>query len=368
MRALFFVPYSKEAAGCRYRVHQFVPYLEQHGVECELRELVKPDLYRILYRPGHGLEKAARFSSAALGRMRDLRDAREYDVLFVYRECFPFGPAWMEEHLARLGRPIVYDFDDAIYLPTGSKLKDMVRVPQKTLAITLLADEVIICNEHLLHLCLAYNRNVTIVPTSVDTEQQFYPRSYAEPLPPANGRPVRLGWIGSHSTAKYLSRLAPVLQRVAQRYPIELFVVGAGRDLAIPGITVVNKAWSLETELDDFRSIDIGLYPLHDDLWELGKTSFKTIQYMAVGVPGVVSRVGTAKQIVRDGENGFLATSDDEWVEKICRLIEQPELRQRIGAAGRRTAVDDFSVASNAPKLLEVLQRAHARGRRAVSA
>lgn len=365
MKVLFFLPYSIEAAGCRYRVHQFVPFLESHGVRCELRELVKPDLYRILYKPGHRLEKAWRFAAGAAGRVKDLKDARDYDVLFVYRECFPFGPALMERQLAQTGRPMVFDFDDAIYLSSGSGIKDLVRAPEKTHVITQLADEVIVCNEHLRRLCLAYNKNVSVIPTSVDTELQFHARGYDQPLPPANGAAVRLGWIGSHSTAKYLKRLGPVLARVAQRHPVELFVVGAGRDIEMPGVKVVNKAWSLATELDDFRSIDIGLYPLEDDLWELGKTSFKTIQYMAVGVPGVISRVGTALDIVRDGENGLLAGSDDEWVDKICRLIEDPQLRQRIGAAGRRTAVEGFSVASNAPKLLSVLERAALRGRRA---
>ena len=358
MRALFFLPYSQEAAGCRYRVHQFVPYLEANGVECELRELVKPDLYRILYKPGHSLRKAAMFAQRAVSRVQDLRDAGEFDVLFVYRECFPFGPAWMEKYLRTLGKPIVYDFDDAIYLPDPKFTRDLVRAPDKTNIITYLADHVIVCNEHLRGLCAAYNKNVWIIPTSVETGKQFVPRSYAQPLPPANGQPIRLGWIGSHSTARYLNSLRPVLQKLAARCPIEFLVVGAGKDLEIDGVRVINKAWQLETEVEDFRSLDIGLYPLTDDLWELGKTSFKTIQYMAVGVPGVVSRVGTAREIVKDGENGFLATTEDEWFAKTERLIQDPGLRLKMGAAGRETAVNGFSVQANAPKLLEVLRAA----------
>lgn len=361
MRVLFFLPYSIEAAGCRYRVHQFLPFLESHGVSCELRELVGPELYRILYKPGHALEKTARFAGRALSRIQDLRDASAYDVLFIYRECFPFGPAVIESLLRRTGKPIVFDFDDAIYLPSGSGLKDFVRRPEKTNVITQLADEVIVSNEHLRNFCLAYNPNVTMIRTSVDTEVLFSVREYGDVLPPADGRPIRLGWIGSHSTARYLERLGGVLQRVARHYPIEVLVVGAGKELNIPGVTVINKPWSLATEVEDFRSLDIGLYPLEDGIWELGKASFKTIQYMAVGVPGVVSPVGAALNIVRDGDNGFFASSDDEWVEKLVRLIEDPALRRRVGLAGRQTAERDFSITSNAPKLLEVLSRAAAR-------
>jgi glycosyltransferase involved in cell wall biosynthesis len=364
MRVLFFLPYSKEAAGCRYRVHQFLPFFEANGVSCELRELVSPELFRVLYRPGHSLKKAALFAKGAVQRVQDLRDAREYDVLFVYRECFPFGPALLESRLRRQGTPMVFDFDDAIYLPSGKKWKDFVRRPEKTNVICQLVDEVIVCNENLRQLALSYNPNVTVVPTSVDTEALFVPRAYPETLPPADGRPVRLGWIGSHSAAHYIRGLSRVLQRVAERHPIEVLIVGAGQDVSIPGVEVVNEAWSLATEVDKFRSLDIGLYPLEDGLWERGKPSFKTIQYMAVGVPAVISSVGSARDVVRDGDNGLLAGSEDEWVTKICRLIEEPDLRRRIAVAGRRTAVRDFSIASNAPKILEVLQRAAASRRR----
>jgi glycosyltransferase involved in cell wall biosynthesis len=356
MKVLFFLPYSKEAAGCRYRVHQFVPFLERQGVRCELRELIKPDVFRLLYEPGHGLRKAANLLWGAVERGIDLRDAAAYDVLFVYRECYPFGPPLLESLLSRTGRPIVYDFDDAIYLPSGNALKDLVRRPQKTTAIAHLASEVIVCNDSLRQLCLAYNPNVTVIPTSVDTDALFLPRSYAEPAP--QPKPVRLGWIGSHSTAHYLHELAAPLQRLASRYSIEVLVVGAGREVRIPGVKVINEEWSLSTEVERFRSLDIGLYPLKDGLWERGKPSFKTIQYMAVGVPAVVSSVGSARDVVQDGVNGFLVQTEDQWVDRIASLIDDPSLRRRMGEAGRSTALQAYSVASNGPKLLRVLQRA----------
>jgi glycosyltransferase involved in cell wall biosynthesis len=358
MRVLFLLPYSREAASCRYRVHQVVPYLESQGISCELRELVGPELYRVLYKPGHRLEKVARFTRGALERIRDVRDAAAFDVVFVHREAFPFGPAFIESWLAKSGRPIVYDFDDSIYLPSSSALRDFVRRPDKTNTIVHLASQVIVCNEHLRNFCLAYNPNVTIVRTSVDTATQFLPRDYPARLPPEDGRPVRLGWIGSHSTAPYLVRLGPVLQRLAQRYPIELLVVGAGREISMPGVNVINKAWSLNSEVDDFRSLDIGLYPLENGVWERGKTSFKTIQYMAVAVPGVISRVGAACDIVVEGENGLLAEDDHEWLAKLSRLIEEPALRRKLGENGRATAERDFSITSNAPRIAAVLRAA----------
>ena len=364
MKVLFFVPHSKNAAGARYRVHQFIPYLEAHGVRCDVREFVNPELYRLLYSSGHKLEKAYRIGLQSVKRLMDLRDAAEYDAFFVYRECFPFGPAFIESHLRKLKRPIIYDFDDAIFLPEPTRLRNALRNPAKTTHIVQLADTVVVSNEHLRGYAGAYNRNVVVIPTCVDT-QVFAPRPPRERSPNA---PIRLGWIGSHSTAKYLQQLRPALSELAARFNIELVVVGAGRDFEAPNLSVLNRAWSLESEVAEFQSLDIGLYPLGDTVWELGKAGFKAIQYMAVGVPAVVSRVGVATDIIQDGQNGFLVTTQNEWIERLSQLIAEPALRSRLGQAGRDTVVQSYSLEHNAPRLLATLQETIARYARRATA
>jgi glycosyltransferase involved in cell wall biosynthesis len=364
MRVVFFVPHTNLAAGCRYRVHQFLPFLRQQGVVCDVHELVDADFYRLFYTPGHALKKALRLASAGVRRVAEIYGSDKYDAIFIHRECFPMGPPLFERVLARRGPPMLLDFDDAIYLPRAGFIRNLVRNPAKTNVIAQLVDHVVVANAHLAAFARAYNRHVTVIPTCVDTDDLFVPRSYATLLPPLNGRPVRLGWIGSHTTSRYLERIGRALARVAARYPIELLVVGAGRDVTIPGVTVINKRWALETEVDDFRSLDIGVYPLHDDLWELGKPGFKTIQYMAVGVPSVMSRAGSAEHVVDDGVDGFLATGEDEWVDKLCRLIEQPELRLAMSVSGREKAEREFSIRANAPRLLEAIRLTVERGRR----
>jgi glycosyltransferase involved in cell wall biosynthesis len=364
MRVVFFVPHSNLAAGCRYRVHQFLPFLRQQGVVCDVHELVDADFYRYFYARGRTLTKAARLASAGVRRFAEVYAAGEYDAIFIHRECFPMGPALFERLLARRGPPMLLDFDDAIYLPRAGFLRNLVRNPAKTNVIAQLVDHVVVANDHLAAFARAYNRHVTVIPTCVDTDELFVPRSYTSDLPPQNGRPVRLGWIGSHSTSRYLEGLGKVLARVAARHPIELLVVGAGRDVVIPAVKVVNKRWTLETEVEDFRSLDIGVYPLDDDLWELGKPGFKTIQYMAVGVPSVMSRAGSAARVVTDGVDGFLASGDDEWVNKVCRLIEEPELRIAIARAGREKAEREYSIRANGPRLLDAIRATVERGRR----
>jgi glycosyltransferase involved in cell wall biosynthesis len=351
MKALFFLPHSKQAAGARYRVHQFLPALTAAGVTCDVREFVTPELYRNLYRRGRALEKSYWIARQSLRRFHDVLDARDADVVFVYRECYPFGPPFIESALRRLGKPIVYDFDDAIFLPEPTLLRNLLRNPAKTARIAQLADCVIVSNEHLRGFASAYNRQVEVIPTCVDTD-------VFTPAPQRRvGQRLRLGWIGSHSTAKYLEQLRPVLSDLGGKFDFELLVIGAGRDFQLPGVKVLNERWALETEVERFQSLDIGLYPLDNTVWELGKAGFKAIQYMAVGAPCVVSRVGVTRDIVTDGENGFLASTPREWSEKLGQLLSDAVLRQRLAAAGRRTIVERYSLSVNAPRLRSVLAR-----------
>jgi glycosyltransferase involved in cell wall biosynthesis len=358
MKVLFFLPHSKQAAGARYRVHQFLPALAAAGVKCDVREFVTPELYRHLYQRGHAIEKSYWIARQTLQRAHDLRDARDADVIFVYRECYPFGPPFIESLLGRSGKPIVYDFDDAIFLPEPTPLRNLLRNPAKTARIAQLADCVIVSNDHLRGFASSYNQQVEVIPTCVDTDV------FAPPPTRHAGQRLRLGWIGSHSTAKYLEQLRPVLSDLSAKFDFELLVIGAGRDFELPGVRVLNERWSLETEVERFQSLDIGLYPLSDTIWELGKAGFKAIQYMAVGTPCVVSSVGVTRDIVSDGVNGFLASGVRDWSEKLALLLSDAALRQRLAAAGRRTIVERYSLSVNAPRLQAVLERA-ARNRRA---
>jgi glycosyltransferase involved in cell wall biosynthesis len=153
-----------------------------------------------------------------------------------------------------------------------------------------------------------------------------------------------------------MQSLGPVLQRVRQRHAFTLRVSGAGEPLEIDGVEVENAAWSLEREVELFQSCDVGVYPLADDEWSKGKCGFKAIQFMACGVPVVAAAVGVNREIIQDGVNGFLASTPDEWVDKMGRLLADPALRRRFGEAGRRTVIERYSLQTNAPILADILR------------
>ncbi|MFN8522553.1 MAG: glycosyltransferase family 4 protein [Chloroflexota bacterium] len=355
MKVLFIVPYPTEAPSNRLRVEQYFPYLQAHGVEPILRPFMSSDLYNIRYAPGAMARKVASLGVSTMSRFADVRRAETSDLIFIHREAFPVGGPFIEEQLAHQGRPIIFDFDDAIYLlNTGvmSRTVGLLKRPSKTARVVNLATTVIAGNENLRQYALRYNRNIVVIPTPVDTDE-FAPSPTAH-APRADGRVV-IGWMGSNTTAPYLRMVGEALDRVARKYPnVEIRAIG-GSDIPIVSSSMTTSRWTLNGELADLHSFDIGIMPMPDTEWTRGKCGFKALLYMACAVPPVCSPVGVTTDIVQDGENGLLATTTDEWVEKLSLLVEDPKARRSMGEAGRQTVVERFSLTAHAPRFLETL-------------
>jgi glycosyltransferase involved in cell wall biosynthesis len=355
VRVLALSPIPVEGAGCRFRIAQHVPSLRDAGFEVTIKSFYTREYFELVYRPGHRVRKAATFFSLVLRTLREALDAGSYDLVFLYREAIPLGPPLIERLIASRGVPIVYDFDDAIFLPAVSEANRAIlflKDPGRVARIIELSAEVVVGNEFLAAFARRYHPRVTVVPTAVDTER-FVPA----PVRPAP-RELVVGWIGSPTTFTYLQSLVPVLQEVAARHPFTLRVSGAGRPVQFPGLTVDDVPWTLENEVTLFNACDIGVYPLTDDDWSRGKCGFKAIQFMACGVPVVAAAVGVNRDIVQDGVNGYLAATPSEWVDKLSRLLADADQRARFAAAGRRTIEQHYSLRVTAPTLAGILRRA----------
>jgi len=352
MKILFITPYPSEGASNRYRVEQYLPYLKDNGFEYSVSPFVSSDFYRIIYKKGHLLKKAYYFFKGLLKRVLDTVSARQYDVIFIHREACPLGPPFFEWLLHKFNKFIIFDFDDAIFMQNfnpANRLYSFMKFPSKTKSIIKMSSSVIVANRFLEDYARKYNSNVHIIPTVIDTEK-FVPSKKNRSLV------VIIGWIGSPTTAPYLRIIFNALQKLRKSHDFVLKVVGAGENISVKGVQVDNVDWRLKTEIEDFQGIDIGVYPIMNNPWAFGKAGFKAIQYMSVAVPVVASPVGITKEIIQDGVNGFLAASEEGWIEKLSALIENEGLREKIGLAGRKTVEEKFSVKVNAPKFVEIIK------------
>jgi len=351
MRILALTTNPIEGASTRYRVLAYIPYLERQGCTVDLHPFFSSKSLASVYSSGDLLAKLYYVIQGFQERLSRLRRHR-YDLVLVHRELFPLGLKVFLGRLGKIGAQVVYDYDDAMFLPQRQSrgLLGKLENTDSVKEIMALSNLVIAGNDYLAAYARRYNRNVMVLPTVVDTER-FRLRN-----PSQRADRCTIGWIGSHTTVKYLYSLRSIFERLAKTHSFELKVVGASFSLSLNGLQVRQQGWSLAQEVSDFQSCDIGVYPLWDDDWSKGKCGFKAIQFMAVGVPVIASKVGVNRDIIQDGVNGFLAASEQEWCDKLTLLLKDPGLRREIGLAGRKTVEERYSLDVNAPKLLQALR------------
>lgn len=286
--------------------------------------------------------------------------------MVIHREAVPRGNRWVLARLRARGLPVLYDLDDAIYMrprdfvAEGEDSKGaMTRGKDPTEVDSLLAaaDCVLAGNAVLAdHAREVGAKKVVLLPTPVDTET-FRPDLAAR----KSGDLPLVGWIGSPTATYCIRTIAPALAAAARRRPFRLLVVGASGPVDVPGVEVVHRDWALDREAADYASLDVGLYPLPDNPWTRGKCGYKALLYAASAVPCIASPVGVNADIVRDGETGFHAKDDPQWEERLVTLLGDPDLRARMGAAGRRLVEERYSVQVLAPILIEALREAVAK-------
>lgn len=357
VKVLALSPIPEEGAGCRFRVSQYIPYLRDAGFDITVSPFYSREYFAIVYRPGNYLRKATGLIGLTLRRINELFSLTQYDLVLLYREAIPIGPPFIERWIRRMGIPIVYDFDDAIFLPAVSEANrafSFLKNPKRAAQILRLSDQVSVGNSFLAEYARQFNDHVTVIPTAVDTNR-FVPRTA---VPTVEGRKLVVGWIGSPTTFTYLEGIKDVLAEVSARHPFTLKVSGAGRAVDFPGVDVQVVPWSMAEEVTLFNTCDIGVYPLTDDDWSRGKCGFKAIQCMACGVPVVAAAVGVNREIITHGVDSMLAGTRQDWIDHLVRLLTDHDLRQRMAVAGRRTIQTRYSLDVTAPQLAGVLNAA----------
>lgn len=317
---------GKEIAASRYRILQYIPYLEEHGILCHVQHFPNTlkeylSLYSIL--PG-------------------------YRAVFVQRKRFhfPFLPLFQKR-----AQRIVYDLDDAVMYKNSLAGKPYSRTREMRFRRMACASDVIIAgNTFLREKALAYNKNVEVIPSSIPVGT-YELKDYS-----VEKQKVTIGWIGDHGSIHYLERLKEVWDAIGRKYPgkVELKII-CDVFFDCESMPVRKVRWSSETEVEELKDIDIGVMPLLDDLWSWGKCGLKILQYYGVGVPAVCTPVGVNKDIVTHGNNGFWAITEKEWITNLSVLVEDADLRKRMGLLGRDVLENGFTMEVNASRLAKVI-------------
>jgi glycosyltransferase involved in cell wall biosynthesis len=358
VRTLVLTPSLYDSApGARFRIEQWARYLQPDGYEFTFVPFEDRQLHDCLYRPGFELRKAWLLCKAFFRRIAESIKVSRYDVVFLHREASVIGPALIERLIAMCRVPLVYDFDDPVWMPYRSPVNHRfaaLKFPAKTAAICRLSNHVIAGNRFLGQYASRYSASVSIVPSTVDLHR------YGKRRRRENPNLVTLGWTGSHSTLPFLEALAPVLRRLAAERAFRLVVISHMDSLKIPGLNVEIEArrWSADKEAADLADIDIGLAPFPDAGWTPLRCHGKVLQYMASAIPAIASPIGIIPEYIDDGVTGYLAASEADWLQKLIRLIDDAGLRECIGTAGRTVVQSRYSADIWAPRVGRILRAA----------
>ena len=351
-------PYPEGVApGQRLKYEQYFDYLRSHGYKITVTSFVSNRLWSILYKKGRFPEKIFWTLLGFFKRLVWSAYVPFYDGIFIFHSVSLFGPALFERIYARLNPKMIYDIDDMIHLSHSSQANSFTKWLKGSSRITYLmrrARHIITCTPALDKFARQFNQNTTDISSTINTNTYQPVNSYSN----IAGKPITLGWSGSHSTERYLSLLADVLREVAKQRNIRLIVIGSG-NFTIPGVQVESIAWNSETEVADLQRIDIGLYPLPDDPWVYGKSGLKALQYMALGIPTVATAIGTNFRVIHHEKCGLLVKTDQEWITGLLDLIDNPEKRRSLGLAGRDRVEKYYSIKANQNVYLAIFDKVY---------
>jgi glycosyltransferase involved in cell wall biosynthesis len=340
------------AATQRLKYEQYLDRLEKNGYSFTISAFQTRRFWAIIHKPGHTPEKVFWVFVGYLRRIVDLIRSPFYDAVFVNLWVTPLGPPIFENLLLKMNKRVIFDIDDMIFMNKYEHVKlnfyQRLKGNKKPLVLMKHARFVIVCTPKLEEMALERNKykKVVDISSTFNTERFLPVTTYQK------SDPTVIGWTGTHSSLPFLYSLQPVLANVSQQRNIKLIVI-ANKEYKMEGVPTEFIPWKEETEVQDLHRFEIGLYPIPANEYSLGKSSLKALTYMAIAIPVVATAYGTNFRVMQNGVQGFLVSTPDEWVQAIINLVDDVELRKRMGKEGRKTVEQLFSIQTNIGKYLQ---------------
>ena len=339
--------------GQRSSIELWEKVLEPAGIFVDHSSFETERLREVIYSPGHYGRKTLELGRAYGRRLRSLKLIDDYDAVLIYREAALIGPE-LVERLAARRKPLIYQLDDPLYVPYRSPWSGWLTYLKffgKVGRIAAMSRVVLVNSSHHRDYVSRVNSNVWQIPSVVDAD--LY-----QPLPrtETNGK-VCVGWSGSATTVGNLDLIEAPLRDVARRDDVRIQLVGVEQS-PFADLDLTALPWRAETEVEDLRKLDIGLAPAPVTEWNKRKFFMKVVQYMALGIPPICSRIGSNPEVVEHGRTGFLADGPRDWTESIERLVGNAELRAEMGMRAAEVAHSEYTLQANADRIVSAFRAA----------
>ncbi len=352
-KILVLSPYPEGfAAGQRLKYEQYFSSWEEEGFVLRKSSFFDKRTWDVLWKKGFYIKKVFGTLKGYIRRFQDLVKIKDYDIVYIFMWATPIGLPFYEWIIKKSGKKIIYDFDDAIFTRSDYfSLMTMIKGDYKLKFLIKYANEIILSSPFNLDYCKKNNiySAATYIPCSLDLGR-FTSRQKKIGDPPV------IGWTGTFSSKPYLDSIKPILYELKKYLEYKIIFI-TNFEYELPGLDLEIIEWSEETEIEDLHKIDIGLYPLTESSWSLGKGGLKTLQYMAAGIPTVSTDFGTVRNFIKHNENGFLVRTKPEWISAILEIITNDYLREKIIDSARQTVEERYSVTANKLKYVEILQK-----------
>jgi glycosyltransferase involved in cell wall biosynthesis len=353
---LIVCPHPRNVApGQRLKYEQYINNWEENGYNVCIKSFMTMRLWNIVYKKGFIFEKVFWTIYGYIQRISLLFKLKKYDVVYIFLWVTPFGGTLFERIFCKLSKKVIYDIDDLVYhkdhKSEANSFMSILKGRYKPIYLMSKSDHVITCTPHLDSFVRQFNNNTTDISSTINTDTYIPVNKYS------NDNTIVIGWSGSHSTSKYIHLIKNVLINISKKYQIKIHIIGDTKFKLEELDNIVVIPWSEETEVSELQKFDIGIYPLPNEEWVLGKSGLKALQYMALGIPTVAAAIGANFRVIENGVSGILVENNKDWEKALISYIEDPNLRKAHGLAARKRVEEYYSVKANKIKYLEILDK-----------
>ena len=342
-KILVICPYPKgEQAGQRLKYEQQFSNFEKLGFEVVVEPFMDKDMWTILYKKGFFIKKVIGTLKGYFRRFALIFQLYKYEIVYIFLWATPFEDYIFERLFIFFSKKIVYDIEDNVLIMEKNEINPITYYLKSKNKITYLiknSTKIITSSKKLIEICneISKKNNSVYIPPGIDIIR------YSDSIQYSKDKTITIGWTGTFTSKRYLDAVIPILVKLSKIRKIKLLVI-SNFEYNVPDLDVEVIPWTKDHEIQDLLKMDIGIYPLIDEKWVAGKSGLKALQYMALGIPTIASNIGNSQEVIKHMKDGILVNNEDEWLNAFLLLIDNIDLRKKLGQQSREKVFQEYTV------------------------